>query len=153
MSEDLKSYALPADEQIAIFKEIIAIYKEKNRRTGLCILLQIKLNELYCISKSPSELYLYFPLMVRDNSRKLNPQKTTSDEGAYWWDFIYFDYDSRIQFLEWMIQELEGTRATQECDPSKGNSMLSVEDNTAGGERPAGSAKCDDSPTVSVSLL
>jgi hypothetical protein len=144
MSEDLKGYALPVDEQIAIFKAIMEVYVSCISFSGLCRYLSYKLQEEYNIHCQYDLLFLYFPLFTYENAQKHGGRDDKNARKNYWWEVSSVGVKQRIKFLEWMIEELNDKRATQECDPSNGNRGVDVGEVSGS---PAASAISYNEPT------
>jgi len=103
----------PIKTQIKLIKRAYLILS-KHRVQGLCVALkQATIEHIYLkwsIYMEKFKLSELFPLFTRENAINLfnennDRYKKPSLTNAYWWSID--DYDSRLIFLEWMLQELK----------------------------------------------
>ena len=107
----IKSELISLEEQIKILERTKAeVYK---KRLGLCGIISTVINEasemgelrnyLYC---SYQDVDIFIPLFTKENVLKYG-NGIRGVRGVFWWKYRPYDLDSRINFLNWMIEVIK----------------------------------------------
>ncbi len=108
IANNITATALTIEKQIEILLAVRESFKQTAGRPltvftgykmGLCFYFK---NILGCHMKEISE---YIPLFNYENAKKQANAKM--DENNYWWGYENYDFKHRLEFLEWMLFEVE----------------------------------------------
>ncbi len=113
----MKNKELSVKEEIKVLKGVKSLLNKFKTRElppsfGLCYFLQEKITSLKpSIIVHPYDENKYIPLFTNKNALKFNATK--GDYGDLWWNIRPYDFENRIAFLNWMIEELEKQKTTK----------------------------------------
>jgi hypothetical protein len=97
----MKTIKLTNKQQIEVLKTVRG--RVEYRKLGLCHTI-CNVLELFGISVPPSLISCYIPLFTRENAIKYAGANSSN---IYWWPYGAYDRVSRLQFLDFMINELK----------------------------------------------
>jgi hypothetical protein len=90
--------------KIKILEDVLSILKEKRCVYGLCHLMS-NVSARYTTRITMPNISKVFVHFTHTNALKFKAKKSILFYD-YWWSISPFDYESRIDFTEWMIAEL-----------------------------------------------
>lgn len=100
----IKSRFLTFEQQLRILEMVLKTIEEKKYKSGICnIITNILSNEEEFKRFNLFVLDRLFPLLTCKNAKKYGNSKET---GVYWWEIDPFDFESRINFIRWMIKKI-----------------------------------------------
>lgn len=105
----IKSELISLEKQV----EVLEKAKSKLHVGGLCNdidkalldLVEDKLPKKNMFRQSPDKyVSMYIPLFKFENAKAFGGAK---DIGGFWWEYKPYDFDSRLIFLNWMIEQIK----------------------------------------------
>lgn len=90
-------------QRIKILEDVLKKLESGDEKGGLCYKITHSAFELFKILDYD---YKTIPLFTLENARKVTDVIYFADEVTYWWrTFFYYDFENRIKFVKWMIEQ------------------------------------------------
>jgi len=99
-----KTKPLPIATQIKICQDILFELRKKNIHESLCLLFSKKIETNINEAVYINEVKNYMPIFTKKNAVKY--ANAYNQLCCYWWRACPFDFENRILFVEWMLEQL-----------------------------------------------
>lgn len=99
----MKAKDLTPLQRIEILEDVLKKLESLEIGGGLCYKIQNSAFELFSILDEAKNI---IPIFTFENAKKVTEVKDVADEGGYWWYiFENYDFENRIKFVNWMIEQ------------------------------------------------
>lgn len=100
----MKAKDLTPQQRIEILEDVLKKLEDLDDGGGLCVKIQNSAFELFRILDYEANEII--PLFTFENAKKVTEVKDGANKEYYWWHHFYFyDFESRIKFVKWMIEQ------------------------------------------------
>lgn len=96
----IKSELISLEEQLEILERAKTDYSPCGLCCAIELAIAIRLNMPFSYL---GDLKSYIPLFTRENAKKHGKSYA---KGNYWWRIKPYNYESRVRFLNWMIEKI-----------------------------------------------
>ena len=99
----MKTKDLTSQQRIKILEDVLKKLESGDREGGLCCKIQNSALELFKIMDYANKI---IPLLTLKNAKKVTEVSDRTHKDFYWWDYYgFYDFENRIKFVKWMINE------------------------------------------------
>lgn len=102
----IKATELTPHQRIEILEDVLQKLESCDTDGGLCCKIEDSALELLRVWDKAKNI---IPLLTIENARKVTEVNESSDEWGYWgywWKYLdNYDFENRIKFVNWMIEQ------------------------------------------------
>ena len=99
----MKAEDLTPHQRIMILEDVLKKLESGDTDGGLCYKIENSAFELFRVRGYANKI---IPLFTLGNARKVTEVRAGAKEGGYWWyPFENYDFENRIKFVKWMIEQ------------------------------------------------
>lgn len=99
----MKAKDLTPNQRIEILEDVLQKLERGNIYSGLCVKIKNSAFKLFHILDEAKNI---IPLFTFKNAKKVTEVRAVATEDGYWWyPFENYDFENRIKFVEWMIEQ------------------------------------------------
>lgn len=90
-------------QRIEILEDVLQKLEGGDADGGLCIKIKRSAFELLRVWDKEKNI---IPLLTLKNAKRVTDVKVGATEGGFWWKkFFPYDFENRIKFVKWMIEQ------------------------------------------------
>ena len=93
---------LTPHQRIEILEDVLKKLKSGDPDGGLCVKIENSAFELFRVCDYAKNI---IPIFTFENARKVTEIEEVAKKVYFWWDYGFYDFENRIKFVKWMIEQ------------------------------------------------
>ena len=93
---------LTPHQRIKILEDVLKKLKSRDDGGGLCVKIENSAFELFRVLGKAKNI---IPNFTFENARKVTEVTDIAEEEYFWWEYGFYDFENRIKFVKWMIEQ------------------------------------------------
>jgi hypothetical protein len=99
----IKATELTTHQRIEILEDVLRKLESGETEGGLCYKIENSAFDIFRVWDYANKI---IPIFTLKNAKRVTEVKVGATEGGYWWyPFENYDFENRIKFVKWMINE------------------------------------------------